>query len=162
MFGSANFCDKTPSRFLKKNLKLLSFYSDIFKFFRNALRQFVSHRPQKHVISSAYTAQKMKFSIKNLFSKCDQIRSFLRILLHLLKNTFIWNFIFCAVLLNTYCCNGAMPTVSDMSVQNSIINEFSETRNFEEFLGILKDREDFPKIYKKKTLHGESYCRNLD
>ena len=55
-----------------------------------------------------------------------------------------------------------MPTVSDMSVQNSIINEFSETRDFEEFLGILKDREDFPKIYKKKTLHGESYCRNLD
>ena len=66
------------------------------------------------------------------------------------------------MLLNTYCCNGAMPTVSDMSVQNSIINEFSETRDFEEFLGILKDREDFPKIYKKKTLHGESYCRNLD
>ena len=24
-----------------------------------------------------YTAQKMKFSIKNFFSKCDQIRSFL-------------------------------------------------------------------------------------
>ena len=27
----------------------------------------------------AYTAQKMKFSIKDFFSKCDQIRSFLRI-----------------------------------------------------------------------------------
>ena len=28
----------------------------------------------------------MKFSIKNFFSKCDQIRSFLRILSHWLKN----------------------------------------------------------------------------
>ena len=56
-----------------------------------------------------------------------------------------------------------MPTVSDMSVQNSnIINEFSETRDFEEFLGILKDREYSPKIYKKETLHEGRYCRNLD
>ena len=39
------------------------------------------------------TAQKMKFSIKDFFSKCDQIRSFLRIWSHLLKQ----NFIFCAV-----------------------------------------------------------------
>ena len=31
------------------------------------------------LISFEYTAQKMKFSIKDLFSKCDQIRSFLRI-----------------------------------------------------------------------------------
>ena len=34
----------------------------------------------------AHTAQKMKFSIKDFFSKCDQIRSFLWIWLHLLKN----------------------------------------------------------------------------
>ena len=26
-----------------------------------------------------YTAQKVKFSVKDFFSKCDQIRSFLRI-----------------------------------------------------------------------------------
>ena len=29
-----------------------------------------------------HTAQKMKFSIKDLFSKCDQIRSFLRVQWH--------------------------------------------------------------------------------
>ena len=29
--------------------------------------------------NTANTAQKMKFSIKDFFSKCDQIRSFLRI-----------------------------------------------------------------------------------
>ena len=38
----------------------------------------------------------MKFSIKDFFSKCDQIRSFLRIWSHLLKKSLIENFI-CAV-----------------------------------------------------------------
>ena len=37
-------------------------------------------------------AQKMKFSIKDLFSKCDQIRRFL-----LLKKSLMENFIFCGV-----------------------------------------------------------------
>ena len=45
-----------------------------------------------------FTAQKMKFSIKNFFSKCDQIPSFLRIWSHLLNKFLIENFIFCAVL----------------------------------------------------------------
>ena len=43
------------------------------------------------------TAQKMKFSIKGFFSKCDQIRRKLRIRLHLLKKSLMQNFIFCAV-----------------------------------------------------------------
>ena len=38
-----------------------------------------------------YTAQKNKFSIKDLFSKCDQIRSFLRIWSHLLKKSLMGN-----------------------------------------------------------------------
>ena len=37
----------------------------------------------------------MKFSIKDLFSKCDQIRSFLWISSHLLKKSFMENLIFC-------------------------------------------------------------------
>ena len=41
--------------------------------------------------------QKMKFSITDIFSKCDQIRSFLRIWSHLLKKPVMENFIFCAV-----------------------------------------------------------------
>ena len=44
-----------------------------------------------------YTAHKMKFSIKDFFIKCDQIRSFLRIWSHLLKKSLMENFIFCAV-----------------------------------------------------------------
>ena len=43
------------------------------------------------------TAQKMKFSIKDFFSKCEQIRSFLRVRSHLLKKSLMENFIFCAV-----------------------------------------------------------------
>ena len=48
------------------------------------------------------TAQKIKFSIKDFFSKCDQIRSFLRIWSHLLKKSLMKNFIFCAVLLKCF------------------------------------------------------------
>ena len=44
-----------------------------------------------------HTPQKMKFAIKDFFSKCDQIRSFLRVWLHLLNTSFMENFIFCAV-----------------------------------------------------------------
>ena len=41
----------------------------------------------------------MKFSIKNFFSKCNQIHSFPRIWSHLLNKSLMENFIFCAVLL---------------------------------------------------------------
>ena len=44
-----------------------------------------------------FTAQKMKFSIKDFLSKCDQIRSFLWIWSRLLKKSLMENFIFCVV-----------------------------------------------------------------
>ena len=40
------------------------------------------------------TAQKIKFSIKDFSSKCDQIRKNLRIWSHLLERSFMENFIF--------------------------------------------------------------------
>ena len=49
-----------------------------------------------------FTTQKMKFSIKDFFSKCVQIRIFLRIWSHLLKKSLMKNFIFCAVLITSY------------------------------------------------------------
>ena len=48
----------------------------------------------------SFTAQKMKFSIMDIFDKCDQIRRFLRIWSHLLKKLLMEKFILCAVLLN--------------------------------------------------------------
>ena len=43
------------------------------------------------------TVQKMKFSIKDFFSKYDQIRRKLRIWSHLLKKLLMENFIFCEI-----------------------------------------------------------------
>ena len=51
------------------------------------------------------TVQKMKISIKDLFNKREQIRSFLRICSHFLKKLLMENLIFCAVyilILNPY------------------------------------------------------------
>ena len=48
-------------------------------------------------LHSSGTEQKIKFFIKDFFSKFDQIRMKLRIWSHLLKKSFIKNFIFCAV-----------------------------------------------------------------
>ena len=56
-----------------------------------------SWHPKIDTIYAWITAQKMKFSIKDFFSKCDQIRRKLRIWSHLLKKSLIENFIFCAV-----------------------------------------------------------------
>ena len=43
------------------------------------------------------TVQKIKSSIENFFSKCDQIRRFLRIWSHLLTKSVMESLIFCAV-----------------------------------------------------------------
>ena len=43
------------------------------------------------------TAQKMKVSNKDFFSKCDQIRRKLRVWSHFLEKSLVENFIFCAV-----------------------------------------------------------------
>ena len=53
----------------------------------------ITHESQ----GSPDTAQKMKFSIKDFFNKCDQIP---RIWSHLVKKSLMENFIFCAVSVN--------------------------------------------------------------
>ena len=45
-----------------------------------------------------FSAQKMKFSIKDFFGKCDEIRRKLQIWSHLLKESLMENFILCAML----------------------------------------------------------------
>ena len=61
-------------------------------------------------INKKITSQKMKFFIKDFFSKCDQIRWKLRIWSHLLKKSLMNNFIFCAV------------NIRDVATYKSIIN----------------------------------------
>ena len=41
--------------------------------------------------------KKVKLSLKDFFSKCDQIRSFLQICSHILAKSLVKNFIFCVV-----------------------------------------------------------------
>ena len=81
----------------------------------------------------AHIAQKMKFSIKDFFSKCDQIRRKLRFWSHLLKKTLMENFIFCAVIIlrlvnkcleNLYISSSNKPVIiSDASTVASLSNK---------------------------------------
>ena len=50
---------------------------------------------QKRQKFKCNTVQKKKFSIKDFFRKCDPIRSFLQIWLHLLKKPLMKNFVKC-------------------------------------------------------------------
>ena len=50
------------------------------------------------VMAKTCTTQKMKSFIKDFFSKCDQIPSFLRIWPHLLKKSLMENFSFWPVI----------------------------------------------------------------
>ena len=50
----------------------------------------------KNLSNKDVTPQKIKFSIRDFFSKCDQIRR-KRIWSHLLKKSLMENFIFCEV-----------------------------------------------------------------
>ena len=71
-----------------------------------------------------YTAQKMKFSIKDFFSKCDQIRRKLRIWSHLLKESLMENFIFCTVLNTPELYERLKIYVSDFSEYILWIEEY--------------------------------------
>ena len=53
--------------------------------------------PWSFTLREKVTAQKMKFCIKDFFSKFDQTCSFLRIWSYLLKKSLMENFSFCAV-----------------------------------------------------------------
>ena len=55
---------------------------------------------KKSFVSCSANTKKVKLFIKDFFSKCDQIYSFLPIWSHLLKKSLTENFIFCAVSLN--------------------------------------------------------------
>ena len=77
----------------------LSFY---FSLTVVAMQVNVSKIKQFWLELQQYTAQKMKFSIKDFLSKYEQIRIFLQIWSHLLERSFMENFIFCVVITAYY------------------------------------------------------------
>ena len=99
---------------LKKKIKRLNFWKALF----SKLLNFVSNGLFKLweililydllikwlyiILVRRCTAQKMKFSSKDFFGKCDQICTILRIWSYLLKKSLMENFIFCAVMSNIY------------------------------------------------------------
>ena len=68
-----------------------------------------------------YTAQKMKLSIKDFFSKCDQICRKLWIWSHLLKKSLMESFIFCA-----NCCLIIMTTMVTKPNKNAWNTTFKD------------------------------------
>ena len=68
----------------------------LFKFLETS---YIPLENSKYIIymHESDTAQKMKFSFKDFFGNCDQIRRKLRIWSHLLKKPLMEKFIFCAV-----------------------------------------------------------------
>ena len=104
-----NFIPKASS-IISQRRTLCASDADAFVTSENGDREIT--QPIKIKIRSA-TAQKMKFSIKDIFSKCNQIRS-LRIWSHLLEKFLMENLIFCAV------CHDLIQSVHINIYQSSI------------------------------------------
>ena len=80
----------------KKEILMKSFFNAQFNYC--SLTWMLHSRRNNNIIHS----KKIKFFIKDFFSKCDQIRRKLRIWSHLLKKSLMENFIFCAVIRNLH------------------------------------------------------------
>ena len=90
---SCEYCEIVKSTYFEDHRRSTA-SENIFEF-NNKGAKVTSDTSSKLTI---YTAQKMKFSIKNFVSKCDQIRSYLRIWSYLLRKSLMENFIFCAAM----------------------------------------------------------------
>ena len=81
---------------VSKFTSVLSYMAQQWKMWYHT-KDFSSRKNDWSFLCLATLHKKMKFSIKDFFSKCEQIRSFLRIRSHLLNKYLVENFIFCAV-----------------------------------------------------------------
>ena len=79
---------------------------------------------------ASMTAQKMKFSVKDFISKCDQIRCFQRIWSHLLKKSLMENFSFCAVHDRVFCeISWQLKVVDYFGKKSSTIDNWQGSKN---------------------------------
>ena len=73
-----------------------------------------------------HAAQKMKFSIKNSFSKCGQIRGKLRIWSHLLNKYLMEDFNFCKAPCPRICSGNCHPHVFFQTLQRTVLKNFAQ------------------------------------
>ena len=83
------------------------------------------------------SAQKLKFSIKDFFSKCHHIRRKLRIWSHLLKKSLMENFIFCEVTLSAF-----VDPVGDTLAIFKSFSIFGYGRGYHHPLGLMSPLND--------------------
>ena len=69
----------------------------IWKYSETNFREHLLNLLLKEEILKVSLHKKWGYPLKDFFSKCDQIRSFLGIWSHLLKKSLMENFIFCGV-----------------------------------------------------------------
>ena len=69
----------------------------IWKYSETNFRENLLNLLLKEEILKVSLHKKWSYPLKDFFSKCDQIRSFLGIWSHLLKKSLMENFIFCGV-----------------------------------------------------------------
>ena len=123
----------------------------------------VLYCPQRDLTGT--TTQKMKFSTKDFFSKCDQIRRKLWIFSNLLKKSLMENFIFCAVSdwlkQKIYCALIYFPILQRkiISCHNSISVNFKKLKHEKHFQkqpprDVLKKRcpENIQQIYRRTPM----------
>ena len=79
-----------------KKIYFIPHFCKVLQWVRCAIFQINTEFPAPY--STPYTAQKINFSLKDFFSKCDQIRCKLVNWSHSLKKSLMENFIFCAVI----------------------------------------------------------------
>ena len=80
--------------------------------------------------SGTYTAQKMKFSIKDFSRKCDQIRRKLQIWSHLLEKSLMKNSIFCTVVILP---SGVRPPIFCVVI-SALKLESTESKNWKDLV----------------------------
>ena len=90
----------------------------------------------------------MKFSMKGFFSKCGQIRSFLRVWPHLLKKSLLKNFIFCAVFsLSIYFIKVFEKTISNGETENRFIHDGFFLVKFISNVFICEELQSWTKVF---------------
>ena len=100
-FSFYSFCCCSSGLWLLNSILLCKLCGSPIVFLLNVNHFQFCMKVEVRLVLLDYTAQKMKFSIKDFLSKCDQIRRKLGIWSHILKKSLIENFIFfCAVLVS--------------------------------------------------------------